>query len=276
MNNNYSDTHNWERNINICIFWDVGSFWVWKQRKKQWRCSLMRRKNSGKKAEKTAVMVKWVHAPTLNSKFKVFMLRVNATSERTSKPGGRDIQMSTHIFPGMRDSPGCSDHSCGRYPEQYGAHRRYVVSTDWVMNTWRQLRGENLIQEKWLRLHGRYIHITCSSSVLWSILRFKNNTKPTHQTKNKNKISLKTKEGRPEGMVWEPQFSSSELLSPGSWAMLAAALGGSLAGFGENTTRTPKNLNRRQWQMIVNLANFFIGLSMPRRCSKYKANSNSL
>lgn len=120
-----------------------------------------------------------------------------------------------------------------------------------------------MIQKKWLRLHGRYIHITCSSSVLWSILRSKNNTKPTHQTKNKNKISLKTKEGRPEGMAREPQFSSSELLSPGAWATSAAALGGSLAGSGENTMRTPKNLNRRQWQMIVNLANFFIVFQCP-------------
>lgn len=113
---------------------------------------MSRRENSGKKAEKIAVMIKWVHDHTLNRNEQIQGLhaKVNATSQRPSRPGGRDIQMSTHIVPGMTASSGHSDHSCGSCPEQYGAHRRYAISTDRVMNMRRQkLRGENLIQEKW-------------------------------------------------------------------------------------------------------------------------------
>lgn len=157
MDNNYSnDTHDWVGNINISIFWDVvlceyenrgknsGDFPQWVgERIVERRLKRQQLWSSG------FMTIRW----TRMSKFKVFMLRVNATSQRPSRPGGRDIQMSTHIFPGMRASPEHSDHSCGPCPEQYGTHRRYAVSTDWVMNTWRQkLRGENLIQEKWLRI----------------------------------------------------------------------------------------------------------------------------
>lgn len=93
---------------------------------------MSRRENSGKKAEKIEVMIKWVHDHTLNRNEQIQGL--HAKGERNLTEAIQTWrQRHTDVYPYrpcMTASSGHSDHSCGSCPEQYGAHRRYAISTD--------------------------------------------------------------------------------------------------------------------------------------------------